>query len=90
MYEYETCCVNSTAELINALTENARQITWTTFRRHVSWEHVRELFPFYSYRGEDGLHIKDDWAVSFWKSCYDGRPCYYITHSAIEYIFTEY
>jgi hypothetical protein len=99
MYEYETCCVNSTAELIDALTEDARQITWPTFRKHVSWEQVRELFPFYSYRGEtynpdsgeltSGFHIKDDWPVSFWKSSYDGRPCYYLDHSRIEYIFTE-
>ena len=99
MYYYETCCVNSTAQLINDMTEHAREITWPTFRKHVHWTEVRRTFPFYSSQGEKHdpetgkppapLHIKDDWAVSFWKSRYDGRPCYYVDHSRIEYIFTE-
>ena len=89
MYEYETCCVNSTAKLINDMVDQAREITWETFRRHVHWTEVRRVFPFYSYRGVLGHHIKDDWHVGFWKSRYSGAPCYYITHSAIEYIFTE-
>jgi len=81
------------------MTEQAREITWATFRQHVHWEEVRRVFPYYSYRGEmynpetgeltGPFHIKDDWAVGFWKSTYDARPCYYITHSGIEYIFTE-
>jgi len=36
-----------------------------------------------------GFHIKDDWAVSFCKSKYKGKPCYYIVHSGIEYIFLK-
>jgi len=99
MFYYETCCVNSTAKLINAMTDRAREVTWATFRRHVHWTEVRGVFPFYSYHGElhnpetdeltAPMHIKDDFAVRFCKSRYDGRPCYYIIHSGIEYIFTE-
>ena len=35
------------------------------------------------------FHIKDDFAVGFWRSRYEGKRCYYITHSGIEYIFME-
>ena len=95
--EYETCCVHSTARLINDMTDRGREITWETFRKHVHWTEVKRIFPDYSYRRENfmdngewniGFHIKDDFAVGFWKSKYDGRDCYYITHSGIEYIFT--
>jgi len=33
------------------------------------------------------LKLRDDWAVHFHKSTYEGRPCYYMDHSRIEYIF---
>lgn len=89
-YTYKTNCVNSTARLINDMVDNARQITWKTFCKYVAVESVKEVFPDYSYRQEYsgcGFHIKDDYAVSFYKSTYRGKPCVYIYHSAIEYIF---
>ena len=98
-YRYFTNCVHSTAEKIDAMVEKSRQITWETFRRFVSVNEVRQVFPFYSYQGEKynpktgeltaPMHIKDDWAVSFHKSKYEDQPCVYITHSEIEYIFLE-
>ena len=97
-FRYTTNCVSSTASAINAMVDQATEITWETFRKHVPVEEVRNTFPAYSYRGEEfdefgkltiGFHIKDDYMVGFWKSRYKGVCCYYITHSAIEYIFTE-
>ena len=98
-YHYLTNCVNcGDGNAINAMTEQARQITWKTFLRHVPIQEVRNLFIDYSYRGEYlasdgqptiGFHLKDDWAVSFWLSKYKGQRCYYICHSGIEYIFTK-
>lgn len=98
-FYYETNCINSTARKIMDMVDRARQITWKTFSQHVHWKEVRRVFPSYSYQGEEynpdteeltmPMHIKDDWAVGFYKSVYAGRPCYYISHSAIEYIFTE-
>lgn len=91
MYRYITNCVNSTAKAINDMVyNNSREIAWRTFRKHVSIEDLQYLFPYYSYGGRDErLHIKDDWAVTFNKSTYKGKPCYYLVHSAIEYIFVE-
>lgn len=97
-YTFLTDCIHSTAEKIIALTKSGKRITWETFKKHVSIDEVRNTFPYYSYRGEMfnkygeltcPMHIKDDYAVGFWKGVYDGEPCYYITHSAIEYIFAE-
>lgn len=98
-YSYETCCVHSTARLIQDMVDQAIEITWATFRKYVDWEEVREVFPDYSYRREKispiddkptvPMHIKDDYAVSFHRSKYKGKRCYYIRHSGIEYIFTR-
>lgn len=33
------------------------------------------------------LRLRDDWAVHFHKSTFEGSPCYYMDHSRIEYIF---
>lgn len=94
---FETDCVHSTAELINAMVDTATEITWKTFRNHIDLQELKSIFPFYSWRGEiynsEGeltvtFHIKDDWAVSFYKSNYNNKPCYFLVHSAIEYIFT--
>ncbi|KKL89527.1 hypothetical protein LCGC14_1913750 [marine sediment metagenome] len=91
-----TSCVNSTAELINEMIDGAIEVEWATFRKRVGIEEIRRVFPYYSYRGEthnkDGeltfpMHIKDDWGVTFWRSNYNGERCYYLEHSAIEYIF---
>lgn len=96
---YVTSCLSSTAKKITDMNDRAREITWETFRRHIGIESVRETFSYYSYRGEMynpstgeltcPIHIKNDVCVSFWKSVYDGQPCYFIRHSAIEYIFME-
>lgn len=103
-YGFLTSCVglngveHAAADLWDMI-DPAREIAWTTFRRHVPVKEVRDTFPFYSYRQEHfnpdtgemtvGLHIKDDRNVSFWKSKFRGKPCYYIDHSSIEYIWTR-
>lgn len=98
-FHYLTNCVNSNdGPGITEMVDWAREIGWPTFRRHVPIEEVKALFPYYSYKGErfapDGqptapMHLKDDWAVSFWSSKYRGRQCYYLVHSATEYIWTS-
>ncbi len=84
MYEYLTCCVASTAELINDMTDNGRKITANTFFKHVSLQEVNEQF---GYTGTCIPSIKKDWHVAYYKSTYDGQRCYYLVHSAIEYIY---
>jgi hypothetical protein len=82
-YEYRTCCVHSTYELINAMRESSQSVTYRTFRKHVP-----DANKLLGYEGT-GLHLKRDWHVAFYKGMYAGTPCYYVVHSAIEYIWTK-
>ena len=88
-FNYFNNCVGIGSKDVPALhqmIDRARDIKWETLIKHIRTEQVRSLFPDYEYNG-NGLHIKDDWAVSFCKSRFRGKVCYYIRHSAIEYIF---
>ena len=88
-YQFRTSCVNSTAAKINAMVERAREITYKTFIQYVDMEDL-QMFEGYTWGPgrKDGLRLKDDWAVRFYRSRYAGQKCVYIDHSSIEYIFT--
>lgn len=95
--QYITNCVCADGDDINEMKDKAIDITWDTFIKHVAWQSIQKVFSYYSYRGEHlnpqtgeqtcGFHIKDDYAVSFHRSKYKGKLCYYIRHSGIEYIW---
>ena len=88
-YRYAACCVDSTAELIGDMTERARAVTLATLRKYCAgladWERAN-LYAVGNERG--GLRLANDWAVAFFKSVYNGKPCYFVKHSQIEYIWT--
>lgn len=87
-----TSCVNSTAPAINDMVDEEKTISWRTFLKYVNKESVYTLLDEFGYKTPNNpsgfMHIKDDYAVSFHKSKYRGKPCVYIDHSSIEYIFT--
>ena len=94
-----TTCVNCpgphAGDAINEMVEAAREITWRTFRKYVSPKALSRLPLLSSYhwgqgpakKGAFGLRIQDDYAVSFHKSTFRGRPCVFLVHSSIEHIF---
>ena len=79
-FHFHTNCVNSTANLINSMVDNAKEIIWETFIKHVDINELKSMFAFTP-------HLKDDYAVFFYKSIYNGEKCYFMEHSRIEYIF---
>jgi hypothetical protein len=81
-YTFETTCVNSTADLILDMVDQAREVTWWTFTRHVPRHELRAFFP-----GPPAL--EKDWHVRFYSSRFAGRRCYFLVHSAIEYVWAE-
>ena len=89
-YHYAGTCIESTCERITDMIEHARPVTLRTLRKHCvglrDWE--RDM-GYAVGAGKKGLRLKNDWAVSFHKSRYDGRPCYFIDHSRIERIWTR-
>ena len=86
-YQYVTCCVNAKAEDIDAMVDNAQDVSYETLKRHC--EGLAEWEKEMGYGRQCGLYLKDDWAVGFCKSTYRGQPCYYVRHSAIEYIWVK-
>lgn len=84
-YVFLTSCVASTAELIDAMTEGAEELTHAELAEHC------DLSSFAHEMGycDDGLKLENDYHVSYWKSTYDGKRCYYLDHSRIEYIWIK-
>jgi hypothetical protein len=76
-------------ELIDELCEAATDVSYETLVRHceglVDWA----LSKGYERSKTQGLTLKDDWAVSFHRSIYDGMRCYYVQWSGIEFIWVH-
>ena len=81
-YVFTTTCVNSRADLILDMVDRAHEVTWSTFTRHVPRHELRAFFP-----GPPAL--ERDYHVKFYSSRFNGRRCYFLVHSAIEYVWTE-
>ncbi len=89
MFRYLTCCIDSRADLIGQMVGDAREVSWETFLHHIPYDALKTMFPQYAWGPERGLRLKDDWHVTYYKSRYGGQPCYFIIHSAIEYVFVK-
>lgn len=90
MKQYVTNCVTTTNKQLTPMISNARQIDFDTFAQAVDMAEVKRLFPQYNWNGDNsnGLRLNDDRYVSYWESAFMGKPCVYIQHSCIEYIFS--
>jgi len=86
MKEYLINSVSSTAELIDTMVDNAKQIEANTFFKQVSLKEVNEMFGYNRY-GKQLSSIKKDYHVAYFKGKYENQECYYLVHSAIEYIY---
>lgn len=45
--------------------------------------------PYEEVRNNRGLTMKGDWHISYHRSVYQGQPCLFYAHSAIEYVFVR-
>jgi len=90
-YVFETDCVASDGESIQEMQDLATDVTYETMLSHCEGmlEYSEELgYERASNRGH-GLTLKNDWAVSYHKSFYRGRPCYFFVWSAIENVWVK-
>ena len=91
-YTYLTNCTEtplSEVEDLEDMIEDAREIKYITFMKYVWYLELKRIFPQYCHRKDQGLTLKNDWHVRYFRSWYKGQRCVYIVHSAIEYIFTD-
>jgi hypothetical protein len=92
-YAFENCqfitsCVNcQDVPALEEMIDNGQEITYEEFISHVGEEEVAEFFPDYDWHGGGGLTLEKDWAVTYEKSTYQGRPVVFMNHSAIEYVW---
>lgn len=90
-WHFHTTCVNSDYESISALRDAAKRITYRTLRDHLGHALVeveREL-GYKTGHERGGLRMCTDWAVSYYRSTYQGKPCLYFVWSSIEHIFLQ-
>lgn len=85
---YLTCCVDSTAEKINAMENSAVEVTYGTFARHCDRRECGMLAD-YEIDARNGLTLKNDFMVTYYRSTYCDVPCYYALHSHINLIWVR-
>lgn len=85
---YHISCVSAHGQDINDMLSSGVEIKYQTMLRAcdlLSWAAKAG----YEKRRDQGLTLRDDFAVSFHKGIYRGVPCYYLVHSAIEHIWVH-
>lgn len=84
---YHTSCVQAKGDDINDMRHHSGmvEVTYQTMRRHCV-----DLMVWARSMGYDRwLPLSKDPIVSYHKSTYRGKLCYYLVHSAIEHIWLQ-
>jgi hypothetical protein len=75
---------------LTEMVDSATDITRKTFLAHVDRDDLRqvELGLGYDAHPKQGLTMAGDYHVSYHRSKYKGKRCYFFKWSGIEYVFT--
>lgn len=84
-FYFETTCVSAAAEEVAEFDATSREVSYATIAKHCAG--LNEVFP--DYNRSTGLHLGRDWAVSFYKGKFRGKPCYVVMWSAIHHFFVQ-
>jgi hypothetical protein len=93
MYTFIGTCIGGEGDLLKEMEDSAVEVSYRTIVRHLGRGVLANMFPYYKWVGTEqngnqmDLLMSDDYAVTYYKSKYNDRPCYYIDHGAIFYIF---
>jgi hypothetical protein len=87
-FHFVHSCPGSTAEDIRSMLDDTpvESIALATFRAAIGPEQWREIQSNLGYSRY--TPISKDWHIAFFKGTYRGTPAYWLTWSAMEYIFT--
>lgn len=90
-FQFWTDCAGLEREDLDnhrAMIDNAREVSYRTFRRAVEgldeWAEGVGYEPPHTKRG---LPLSRDWHVAYYRSVWEGQPCYYLVWSAFECIW---
>jgi hypothetical protein len=81
MLHFIGTCVELQANDLDDFDSSAREISYKTFRKHVGPEIIRELNEAFS------VPVGKDWAVSFEKGKWKGKPAVCMHHSCIHHLW---
>lgn len=79
-------CIYLDGEAIREMQAQAKRITRRTFIRHIGKQQYQELEASLGY-ADSHLTLAKEPHVEYFRSTYEGRKCYYMTHSRIEYVY---
>lgn len=86
--KFVTNCTCSTAKLINLMIEKALPIRRRTFLSHIYLDDLYNVLP-YTRLKKTGMRLQDDYHLTYYRSWFNGKVCYYVVWSAIEFIFID-
>ena len=90
-YTFYTNCIHADGDSIYEMRTQAVEVSYRTMLARC--EGVVDLSVSLGYERRrnqgSGITLKNDWHVGYYKSAYQGKPCYYLTYSGIEYIWTQ-
>ena len=93
-YVYLCSCVDlsqpTDVDALNQMIQDSKEVTYRTFRRYASGLDQWAKEKGYENRKSQGITLKHDWHVSYFKSSIMGQPCYYLRWSAIEFIWVKF
>lgn len=85
---YVTCCVESDAESIIDMVDQAVEVSLQTFLRRCKTEAWQQSMGYITgAKNRQGLRLHRDYHVRYYRSKFQSRLCYFAVHSAIEYVF---
>lgn len=88
-YFYKACCVKFEGDDITAMVEKACQVSHRTMKLNCPDLDGWAKMIGYARDIRYGITLKKDRHVTYWKSIFKGKKCYFLVHSAIEYVWTK-
>jgi len=79
-------CADLDERLLADMIEHADEVTYDEMAENCDLRPFEDKLA-YEQDPKNGLTLKNDTHVSYWRSRYDGRPCYYHTHSSYEWVW---
>lgn len=81
--EFIGTCVSLPVRELDSYDDSEREISYSTFLKHVGKETVKELNDCF------GVPIGKDWSVSFGKGKWENKVAYCMHHSGIHHIWVK-
>jgi hypothetical protein len=91
MYLGDCASLGDHLDALSRMTEGEQPVTYQTFRKNVGAENLDRWSKNHGYElhSSRGLTLKKDWHVSYHRSWWYGRRCYYLVWSAFEHVWVR-